>query len=173
MAEAPAIQVSGMIPESIVDGVGLRFTLFVQGCPHRCEGCHNPQTHSFTGGKALAPEAVFEQIIRNPLCQGVTLSGGEPFAQAAALLPLARLIKRQGLHLCAYSGYTFEQLSALGEKEPAVLALLELCDVLVDGPFLLAERTLERRFVGSRNQRILNVLASLQAGKAVLQEGWQ
>ena len=114
-----------------------------------------------------------EKIAENPLCQGVTFSGGEPFAQAQALFPLARLIKKKGLHLCCYSGYTFEQLCQMGGTQPAVLQLLGCCDVLVDGPFILAERTLEKRFAGSRNQRVLNVGASLQKGEPVLQEGWQ
>ena len=162
-----------MVPESIVDGLGLRFTLFVQGCPHHCEGCHNPQTHPFSGGKAFTPEQVMQQVAASPLCQGVTFSGGEPFSQAAALLPLARLVKQKGMHLCCYSGYTFEQLCRLGESQPAVLELLKCCDVLIDGPFLLAERTLEKRFAGSRNQRVLDAQASLKRGEPVLQEGWQ
>ncbi|MCI8441739.1 MAG: anaerobic ribonucleoside-triphosphate reductase activating protein [Provencibacterium sp.] len=173
MSESAAIRVSGMVPESIVDGLGLRFTLFVQGCPHHCEGCHNPQTHPFAGGQEFSPEEIFGKIAESPLCQGVTFSGGEPFSQAAALLPLARLIRERGLNLCCYSGYTFEQLCEMGKTQPAVLQLLGCCDVLVDGPFILAERTLEKRFAGSRNQRVLDVKASLKKGKAVLQDGWQ
>lgn len=173
MSETAVIQLAGIVPESIVDGVGLRFTLFVQGCPHRCEGCHNPKTHPFSGGRAFTPEEVMELIDKSPLCQGVTFSGGEPFAQAAALLPLARLVKGRGLHLCCYSGYTFGQLCEIGKGQPEVLGLLSQCDVLVDGPFILAQRTLEKRFAGSSNQRVLDVQASLQAGEPVLQEGWQ
>lgn len=173
MSETACIQLAGIVPESIVDGMGLRFALFVQGCPHHCEGCHNPKTHPFSGGRAFTPEQVMEMIGKNPLCQGVTFSGGEPFAQAAALLPLARLIKDRGLHLCCYSGYTFEQLCEMGEEQPEVRGLLSRCDVLVDGPFILAQRTLEKRFAGSRNQRVLDVQASLRSGQPVLQEGWQ
>lgn len=168
--EETCIRVAGFTPESIVDGVGLRFTVFVQGCPHRCEGCHNPQTHPASGGRLYTAEEILEKIGRNPLLTGVTFSGGEPFAQAAALLPLARGVRERGLHLCAYSGYTFEELLELG---PEVRALLEECQVLIDGPFLLAQRTLEKRFAGSWNQRILDVAASLAAGEPVLMEGWQ
>lgn len=170
--EERKIMVAGLVPESIVDGLGLRFTVFVQGCPHHCEGCHNPQTHPFEGGKALSAEEIFTHIEKNPLLSGVTLSGGEPFCQAGALLPLAKLVKGKGLHLCAYSGYTFEELLEVGENQPAVKELLELCDVLIDGRFILAERTLEKRFAGSRNQRVLDVHRSLGEGKPVLQEGW-
>lgn len=167
------IQLSGLVPESIVDGPGLRFTVFTQGCPHGCPGCHNPQTHPFEGGKPLTPTEIFAHIQKNPLISGVTFSGGEPFAQSAALLPLARLIKSTGLHLCAYSGYTLEQLTLDFAGEPSVLELLRLCDVLVDGPFILAERTLSRRFLGSKNQRCLDVARSLSSGTPTLAEGWQ
>lgn len=163
------IRVAGLNPESIVDGVGLRFTVFTQGCPHHCEGCHNPQTHAFEGGTFYTAEELLARITRNPLISGVTFSGGEPFAQAEELLPLARGIKEKGLNLCAYSGYTFEQLLKMESAEK----LLRLCDVLVDGPFILSERTLQKRFAGSRNQRILDVAASLEAGEPVLMEGWQ
>lgn len=171
--EEKKIIVAGLVPESIVDGLGLRFTVFVQGCPHHCEGCHNPQTHPFEGGKALSAGEVFAHIEKNPLISGVTLSGGEPFCQAEALLELARLIKGKGLHLCAYSGYTLDELLKMGESQPPVRELLELCDVLIDGKFVLAERTLEKRFAGSRNQRVLDVRRSLREGEPVLQEGWQ
>ncbi len=171
--EEKKIMVAGLVPESIVDGLGLRFTVFVQGCPHHCEGCHNPQTHPFEGGKALSAGEIFTHMEKNPLISGVTLSGGEPFCQAEALLPLAKLVKGKGLHLCSYSGYTFEELVEMGKSRPPVKELLELCDVLIDGRFILAERTLEKRFAGSRNQRVLDVRRSLEEGKPVLQEEWQ
>lgn len=165
------IRVAGYVPESIVDGVGLRFTLFVQGCSHRCPGCQNPQTHPAEGGRWMDAVEIMAEIVKNPLLSGVTFSGGEPFEQAGPLAELAGRVKARGLHLCSYTGYTFEQL--VGMNDAAVRRLLERCDVLVDGPFLLEQRTLEKRFAGSRNQRCLDVAASLREGKPVLQEGWQ
>lgn len=167
------IRVAGHHPESIVDGVGLRFALFMQGCPHRCAGCQNPQTHPFEGGTLRTPEEVFAQIEKNPLLRGVTFSGGEPFAQAVSLVPLARMIRGKGLDLCVYSGWTLEELLQKAETEPDTDALLRLCDVLVDGPFMLGQRTLQKRFAGSRNQRILDVAASLRTGAPVPAQGWQ
>lgn len=109
-------------------------------------------------------ETVLQIIRSNPLCRGVTFSGGEPFAQAAGFAGLARMLKEHGYEVASYSGYTFEQLL---DGTPAQRELLGLIDILIDGPFLLEERSLELNFRGSRNQRILDVPASLAAGKAV------
>ncbi len=167
-----SISVAGVIGDSITDGPGIRMTVFVQGCPHRCEGCHNPETHPFSGGEPRSAEELLQKIDKNPLLSGVTLSGGEPFCQAAALLPLAEGVRARGLELAAYSGWTYEQLLEQGGDKAA---LLRLCHVLVDGPFVLAERSLSLRFRGSKNQRILDVQRSLREGRAVLmQDGrWQ
>ena len=110
-------------------------------------------------------------VKQNPLIRGVTLSGGEPFAQAAEHAELAKLLRENGYEVAAYSGYTFEELL---DGTPEQRELLNNIDVLIDGPFLLAERTLEARFRGSRNQRIINVPQSLREGKAVLErsERW-
>ncbi len=158
------IRLAGMTLDSIVDGPGIRTTFFVQGCPHHCPGCHNPETWPFTGGTLREPEELFAVVRANPLCRGVTFSGGEPFAQAAELLPLADLLKDAGYELASYSGYTYEQLLA---GTPAQRALLARLDVLIDGLFLLAERSLDLNFRGSRNQRVLNAPESLKQGKAV------
>lgn len=160
------IRVAGIVPESIVDGPGIRYTLFVQGCPHGCPGCHNPQTHPFEGGKLYSPQELLDQVREDPLIAGVTLSGGEPLCQAQALLPFAAGLRQLGKNILCYSGYTFEQLWQ--EADPQRLALLGLCDLLIDGPFLQEEKSLELLFRGSRNQRILDLPASLAAGKAVL-----
>ena len=158
------VNMAGLVRDSIVDGPGLRTTLFVQGCPHHCPGCHNPETWSFGGGTPMEEVCLFEIIRENPLCRGVTFSGGEPFAQAEGLSCLGRMLKEAGYEVASYTGYTFEQL--LEGTEPQK-ALLETLDVLIDGPFVLEERTLELSFRGSRNQRILNVPESLRAGAAV------
>ena len=155
------LRIAGTVGESITDGPGFRFTIFTQGCPHHCEGCHNPQTHDFCGGEIVDTDSLFDRIKSNILLSGVTFSGGEPFEQASALIDLARKIKSIGLELAAYSGYTFDQLvSAGGDK----LELLKLCDVLVDGRFVLAEKSLMLRFRGSKNQRLIDVQNSLKNG---------
>ena len=158
------LELAGITGDSIVDGPGIRTTVFAQGCPHRCPGCHNPETWEFGCGMPVAEEAVLEIVKANPLCRGVTFSGGEPFAQAEGFAALARLLKRQGYEVASYTGYTFEQLLCGTEAQKA---LLQSVDVLIDGPFLLEQRSLELSFRGSRNQRVLDVKKSLAEGRAV------
>ena len=152
------IRINGIMNDSIVDGPGLRLAVFVQGCSHRCPGCHNPQTHDPLGGAVRDTGEVIRLMDANPLLDGLTLSGGEPFEQAAACLVLARAARERGLSVWAYTGYTLE---ALRQREDADIdELLGLCDVLVDGPFVLAQRSLELDFRGSRNQRLIDLNAS-------------
>ncbi|MBQ6841868.1 MAG: anaerobic ribonucleoside-triphosphate reductase activating protein [Firmicutes bacterium] len=153
----PELRIAGTIPESITDGPGFRYVIFTQGCPHHCPGCHNPQTHPFEGGEVADVEKILAEIAEDPLLAGVTLSGGEPFCQAAALLPIARAVKAMGKTVMAYSGWTYTQLRNLAEKDDAVAELLALCDILVDGPFIEAERDLTLLYRGSRNQRVLEL----------------
>jgi anaerobic ribonucleoside-triphosphate reductase activating protein len=143
----------------------LRITFFFQGCRRACEGCHNPETWSLTGGEEVSADALLEKIDANPLLQGVTFSGGEPLLRAAALLPLAEGIRARGLPLAIYTGYTFEDL--LADGDPAALDLLAYADTLIDGPFLLAQKSLTLPFRGSQGQRILDTAASLKTGAAV------
>ena len=158
------LKLSGIVADSVVDGPGIRVTVFCQGCPHHCPGCHNPETWSFEGGTEMEEETIVSIVASNPLCRGVTFSGGEPFAQAEGYAKLAKLLKEKGYEVASYSGYTFEQLLS---GTPAQKDLLQNIDILIDGPFLLAEKSLEIAFRGSCNQRILNVPASLAAGQAV------
>lgn len=159
------IHVAGLIGDSIVDGPGLRAVVFVQGCDKRCPGCHNPEAQSFEGGTAYTPEEIFEKIRQNPLCRGVTFSGGEPLCQAEALIPLAKMLKEAGYELAMYTGDIYEQVMAAGG---AKAELVRLVDVLIDGPFILEQKSLLLRFKGSKNQRILDIPASLEQGSAVL-----
>ena len=159
------MRIAGKVQDSIVDGPGLRFVVFTQGCPHRCPGCHNPGTHDFEGGTEVSAQEVIKAMLSNPLTDGVTFSGGEPFSQPAACAEIARAAKEKGLNVWAYSGWTFEELNAM--DDPAVREFLELTDVLVDGPFLLEQRTLSLKWRGSRNQRIIDVPKSLAEGRAV------
>ena len=159
------LDLSGIVNDSIVDGPGIRATIFSQGCPHHCEGCHNPETWEFGCGTKIPVEDILEIIRTNPLCRGVTFSGGEPFAQAEGFAKLGKLLKAAGYEVASYSGYTFEQLLA---GTPAQRKLLETIDILIDGPYLQEQRSLELNFRGSKNQRSLDVPASLAAGKAVI-----
>lgn len=104
------IKIAGLVPESIVDGPGIRFTVFTQGCPHHCPGCHNPQTHDFAGGEWKDTDEIIAQFQQNPLLKGITLSGGDPFVQPAACAELARAAHKAGKDVITYTGYTFEQL---------------------------------------------------------------
>ena len=149
------LRINGVVAESCVDGPGLRYVIFVQGCPHHCEGCHNPQTHDFHGGNEVSTDKILAEIKSDPLLSGVTFSGGEPFCQAGVLAELAQEIHALGMDVMVYSGWTLEQLKEKAKKEEGVKALLDQTDILVDGPFILAERDLELDFRGSRNQRVI------------------
>ena len=162
------ISLSGVTGDSIVDGPGLRLTIFTQGCLHHCPGCHNPQTHDPEGGSWADTEDILAAAVENPLLDGITLSGGDPFLQPVPCLALAEGAHKIGLNVWTYTGYTWEAL--LEENDAEKLALLKETDVLVDGPFLLAERSLELRFCGSRNQRLIDVKKSLAEDKVVLWE---
>ncbi len=155
------MRIAGIVNDSIVDGPGLRLAIFAQGCPHHCPGCHNPESHDFAGGSDMDTEKIIARMDANPLLDGITLTGGEPFEQPEACRILADAAHARGLNVWAYSGYTFEQLCAVPEKR----RLLEACDVLVDGPFLLEERSLDLRFRGSKNQRVLKVSELLAGGE--------
>ncbi len=164
------MRIAGLTNDSIVDGPGIRFSVFTQGCPHKCPGCHNPSSHDPLGGSEMAAEDITARLDKNPLLDGVTLTGGEPFFQAEDCARIAKAAHEKGLNVWTYTGYTYEQLLAGQGNHPGWKELLAETDVLVDGRFLLEERTLEIKFRGSRNQRLIDVKKSLAAGGAVL---WQ
>lgn len=153
-----------------MDGPGIRMTIFTQGCHHHCPGCHNPQTHDFAGGHYIDIEEILAMIDENPLLDGVTFSGGDPMEQSAALIPLAREIKERGMNLIIYTGYTYERLMELKDERPDFFELLTFADILIDGPFVMAKRSLELKFRGSSNQRIIDVPESLAQGRVVLHQ---
>jgi anaerobic ribonucleoside-triphosphate reductase activating protein len=161
------IRVAGIERESVVDGPGLRFVLFVQGCSRRCPGCHNPDTWDFDSGQEMDTDEILEQIKITRLIKGVTLSGGEPFEQAAACALLAERIKGMGLDIVTYAGYTFEELKSKALDDVNVKRLLEATDILVDGSFIAGERDWDATFRGSRNQRLVLVRQSLAEGEVV------
>ncbi len=156
------LRMSGVVGESIVDGPGIRYTVFVQGCPHHCEGCHNPQTHDFSGGYDDDTDVLYEKIIQNPLLDGVTFSGGEPFCQAKPLAELGRKLKEKGMGVISYTGYTIEYLLKNANDENGYMELLKTIDWLVDGRFVLALKSYECLFRGSTNQRIIDVPKALE-----------
>lgn len=147
------IRVAGIQQDSIVDGKGLRFVVFTQGCPHHCPGCHNPETHSLYGGRTMDTSEIIEQINANPLCDGLTLSGGEPFLQPHACAEIAKAVKKRGMDVWCYTGYRLEELNTMHNADE----LLKEVDVLVDGRFILARRSLNLDFRGSSNQRVIDM----------------
>ncbi len=158
------LNLAGLVGDSIVDGPGIRMTVFCQGCPHHCKGCHNAETWSFEGGTPMEEEEILQIISSNPLAKGVTFSGGEPFAQAAGFAKLAELLKEKGYEVASYSGYTFEELYDGTEEQQE---LLRKIDVLIDGRYEEAKRNLTLVYRGSSNQRIIDVKKSLEKGEAV------
>lgn len=161
------IRLYGTVNDSIVDGPGLRYTIFTQGCPHQCPGCHNPQSHDLEGGYIYDTDDIVKEIDKNPLLDGVTLSGGEPFIQPVPLIDLVQKLKQRGLHIMIYSGFTFAEIMNLGEY---ARKLLSLCDTLVDGKFILSLRSLQLLYKGSANQRIIDIQASLKQGTVIEQK---
>ena len=151
------IIISDIVEQSIVDGPGLRYVIFVQGCPHKCEGCHNPQTHNFHAGRTMNIHDIFEDIQKNPLLSGVTFSGGEPFCQAKPLTALAEKIQLTGKNIIAYTGFRFEELT----QTPEHLALLEKIDTLIDGKFIPELKDYRLKFKGSSNQRTIDTKQAL------------
>ena len=162
------LRLFGEVKESITDGPGLRYTLFTQGCPHYCPGCHNPESHSFTDGYLVKEETVIAEILKNPLLDGITLSGGEPFMQAVELTQIAAAAKERGLSVIVFSGYTFEELTDLAKERKGYRTLLENTDILIDGRFDISKKSMDLRFRGSTNQRSIDVPLSLQTGSIVL-----
>ena len=160
------IRLAGIVPESIVDGPGYRLAVFVQGCPHACPGCHNPKTHDFAGGYDGDTDEIIARLGRNPLVRGVTLTGGEPMLQAEALCEIAAAAKEKNMNVWCYTGYTLEALMAQNRSD--CMRLLEQIDVLVDGPYIAHERSLDLLYCGSRNQRLIDMNATRAAGKICL-----
>ncbi len=167
--EKTTIRIAGAIQESIVDGPGIRYVIFTQGCPFHCKGCHNPQAQSMSGGMDVRLDILYKEIISDPLVKGVTFSGGEPFIQTSPLIILSKILKEKGYSIWSYSGFVYEKLLS----DPIYLKLLKEIDVLVDGPFILAKKSLELDFRGSSNQRIIDVKESLKQNKVILMPGFK
>ena len=154
----PSIRLFGTADDSIVDGPGIRYVIFTQGCSKNCPGCHNPKSQPYDEGYLATADELMAAIEANPLLSGVTLSGGEPFDQAAALLPFVKRLKSERPHLSlwAFSGYLYEDLLE-GRPTEAARDLLAEMDVLVDGPYMESLRTFDLLWRGSSNQRIIEL----------------
>ncbi len=152
-SEPSVIRLHGVAPESIVDGPGLRYAIFTQGCIHNCPGCHNPSSHDPSGGYDKDIQLLLEEILINPLLAGVTFSGGEPFLQANALCTLGKHLKFHNIPILTFTGYTLENLQFMAKKNPEIAQLLTLSSMLIDGKFKQELRDENLRFCGSTNQR--------------------
>lgn len=162
------IRLYGLVTDSIVDGPGFRTAIFVQGCPYHCEGCHNPDSQPFEGGTVWTLNDVEKKFTNNPLLSGITLSGGEPAEQAEPCAELASRAHQKGLNVWTYTGSTLEKLTERAKDDSPLARLLSETDVLVDGPFILAQRSLELDFCGSKNQRLIDMNETRRQGKVVL-----
>jgi len=161
------LKLAGFKKESIVDGPGIRATVFFQGCPHDCPGCHNPETHDPDGGFTFTVNEVLALLDACPGISGVTFSGGEPFEQVAAAAKLAEIVKKSGLNLVLYSGYTFEQLIERSRQDRNYEQLLSSAWLLIDGPFIIERQNNNLPFRGSTNQRIIDLEQSVWQKKVV------
>ncbi len=162
------IRLSGIAYESLVNGPGMRRVFFAQGCKHNCKGCFNPMTHDFNGGELRDMDELLREVRENPMLKGVTFSGGDPWEQAEKFAYMAKEIKKMGLNVWSYTGYTFEYIREHMEERKGWKELLENIDVLVDGPFQEDKKQDGLRFRGSSNQRIIDVKESLRVGEAVV-----
>ncbi len=162
------LRIAGVVQESVVDGPGIRYAIFTQGCPFRCEGCHNLQAQPLYGGIEVKLAVLYREIKADPLITGITYSGGEPFIQPRPLVAFSRILKQEGYNLWSYSGFTYDKLL----EDPQRRELLIYLDVVVDGPFIQKLKSYDLDFRGSSNQRIIDVQASLAQKKVILKEGF-
>lgn len=163
MVDNLKIRIADIVQDSIVDGRGIRMTIFMQGCPHHCVGCHNPHTHDPLGGREVDVAEIIDQMRNNPMLDGITFSGGEPFEQRDAVMHIAHAAHQLKLDVWCYTGWTWEEIM----QDPLKRGLLTYMDVLVDGRFVLAHRSLSLKWKGSANQRVIDVAESLISDKII------
>lgn len=159
-------RIAGIKRHSFVDGPGIRFVVFFQGCPHGCPGCHNPGTHDVNGGEEIEDSEISEKLKKTKLIDGLTLSGGEPLMQPEVCMSLAEAAHSRKLDVWCYTGWTFKQI-LLGEAGAAAKEALDCIDVLVDGPFIRGFRKTAGIYRGSGNQRLIDVGQSLRHGRII------
>ena len=154
--------------DSIVNGDGIRTVIWMQGCPHNCLGCHNRSTHDFDGGFLKDIEDLKEEIKNIELQDGITLSGGDPLLQIDACLEIAKFCKSINLNVWCYTGYTYEELIIMAKSNEKIIEFLNYIDILVDGKFILKEKSFDVKFRGSKNQRLIDIPKTLKEKKIVL-----
>lgn len=162
------IRIAGIVKESTVDGPGFRYVVFTQGCPHKCKGCHNPDTHDFKGGKLVSINKLVEDINKNPLLKGVTISGGEPFMQPKQVYNLISKLDKNKHTVMVYTGFEYEQLLEKAKENDYYLKILQNTDVLIDGKFEEELKSENVIFRGSTNQRAIDTKNSIETGNVVL-----
>ncbi|MDR1688999.1 MAG: anaerobic ribonucleoside-triphosphate reductase activating protein [Clostridiales bacterium] len=169
------MRLAGIVPESFIDGPGLRFVIFTQGCIHKCPYCHNTETWDLNAGQEFTVKEVLRIIkTHKKNKQGITFSGGEPFLHAAQLCEIAASVRQMGWNVVTYTGFTYEQLM-YGETnfhpdkidKTGMKELIALTDYLIDGKFVNELKDLSLKFRGSSNQRIIDVAASLASNHVV------
>lgn len=146
----PTLRVMDIVAGTSVDGPGLRTSIYLAGCTHHCPECHNPQTWAPDAGHPMSVDEIVHEVDRHGF--DVTLTGGDPMYNAAAVIPLARRLREAGYRLWCYTGYHYEQVC----NDPVRAKLLEYIDVLVDGPYVYARRDISLLFRGSDNQRLID-----------------
>ena len=157
------VRVAGIVKESVVDGPGIRFAVFAQGCKHACKSCHNPETHALDGGELIDADTLVNNILESKHISGVTFSGGDPFLQPEEFSYISEKLKAENINIISYTGYQYEEIV----KDKKMSKLLNNIDVLIDGRFNIEKKSLKLPFRGSSNQRIINIKASLEAGIAI------
>jgi len=172
------MRLSGITPESFVDGPGLRYVIFTQGCRHCCPNCHNPDSWEMNAGKEVTVKEIIRKFKRKKktmhakntegFYQGVTFSGGEPFLQAEELAQTAAAAHEIGWDVVTYTGYAYEELTELAANDEGVKSLLCATDILIDGRYIHEKRSVNLMFRGSSNQRIINMAETQKNGKIVL-----
>ena len=161
------MRLSGITPESFVDGPGLRFVIFVQGCLHRCPHCQNPETWDINAGREFSVRQLVRMLKpHGKTKQGITLSGGEPFLQAGELAQVAAAARNIGLDVVTYTGFTYEQLVQSGDSDRK--ALLLASDILIDGRYIDGLKSMTLQFRGSSNQRVIDIAKTQKEGRIVL-----
>ena len=154
---ANTIRLAGIIEDSIVDGPGVRFAIFVQGCPHDCKDCHNKEAQDFDGGHSVDINKIAEKIIKSKTTK-ITFSGGEPFCSAGELAQIAEIVRRKkDVEIFTYTGYMYEELLEMAEINKDIYKLLCATNYLVDGRFEIEKKTLNSFYRGSSNQRIFDI----------------
>jgi anaerobic ribonucleoside-triphosphate reductase activating protein len=162
------MRLSGITPESLVDGPGLRYVIFTQGCLHHCPHCHNPQSWDPDGGKEFSARQIIRLIKRQKkTIRGVTFSGGEPFLQPSELAEVALAVHQMGWDVVTYTGFTYEQLVEDNNND-GVKALVSASDILIDGLYIHGLRSVKLQFRGSSNQRIIDIAETQKKGRVVL-----